>query len=176
MVSLFCPKLLQRPRQWLSKVPSLGTTRSISASSHHSFELCLGGSLLYLDLFCACFSKMGLKAIASSLSFYGRVQLSYLLLDSGETCVYLCLRYITILIVMWQQTTGYFLLLKHLLETNFLQCNIPSLELYILENIIKTNENNSTENGKCCNIFIISSSSISAFIFLFIYNIYKLVL
>ena len=44
--------------KWHHQAPSLGTTLSISSSSHHSFELCLWVSEFYRNLLCASLSKM----------------------------------------------------------------------------------------------------------------------
>lgn len=51
-------KVAEGQREWHCQAHSLGTTLSISATSSHGFELCLGASVLCLDLFCASTSKM----------------------------------------------------------------------------------------------------------------------
>ena len=38
--------------EWRCQVPSSGITLSISAQSHHRFELCLQVAMLYLSLLC----------------------------------------------------------------------------------------------------------------------------
>ena len=61
-------------REWCHQAPPQGTMLGTTVSSHHSFELCLWTSVLYLDLFCSAISKMCL--LASSLytiSVYGNV-------------------------------------------------------------------------------------------------------
>lgn len=73
--------------EWLCQAPSLGTTLSISASEHPSFEQCLWVSVLYLDWLCASISKMCPEVIASSpyaTSAYKRFHRNTLLSVAGE--------------------------------------------------------------------------------------------
>ena len=55
--------LQRRSQEWHRRVPSLGATLSVSASSRHSFHLCLRASGLQLDSFCACVNKMCPKVL-----------------------------------------------------------------------------------------------------------------
>lgn len=59
---------LEQQGKWHRPAPSLGTTLSISASSHHSFEL--REHLCCLDLFCTFISKIGPKVILFSIVFW----------------------------------------------------------------------------------------------------------
>lgn len=78
-------------QEWHRQAPSLGTTLSISATSRHSFELCLWTSVLYLNLFCASVTKMYPKMIASllyTILAYERFPRNALLSDSSGKPVY----------------------------------------------------------------------------------------
>ena len=72
---LFCNQILwnrARPEQqeWSYQSPFPGITLSISASSHHNFELCQWSFILYLNLFYVPVGKMCLKVIFA-LSHFG---------------------------------------------------------------------------------------------------------
>ena len=85
---LFCRSILYSEQQeWPCQAPSPGTTPRISASSHHSSELCLRASVLYLDLFYASLSDMCLKVTVSFLydiSAYKTFHRKSLVWGSGE--------------------------------------------------------------------------------------------
>ena len=68
------------------QAPSLGTILGISASSPHSFELCLWASVLYLSVFYASDGKICPKIITSSLYAtlaYKKFHRNTLLFDNG---------------------------------------------------------------------------------------------
>lgn len=72
---LFCNQILwnsahPEQQEWSYQSPFPGITLSISASSHHNFELCHWSPILYLNLFYAPVGKMCLKVIFA-LSHFG---------------------------------------------------------------------------------------------------------
>lgn len=76
------------------QAPSPGTTSSISAWSHHGFQLCLRASVLYLELLCAAISKVT-ASLLYSISFYERNGAFYFWIGGGKPmcvcmCVWLC--------------------------------------------------------------------------------------
>ena len=110
----------------------LGTTLSIS-SSHHSFELCLWESMLYLDLFCAFVSRCAkvTAALLYVISAFKRFHRKVLFLNSqslvAQSCPALCEPRFLCPCGFSRQCTGvcYHLLLQRIFPTQGWNTGLP---------------------------------------------------